>query len=70
MGLPRACGGDPLWAHEHREAPWVFPAHAGVILKAFAAAEMGESLPRACGGDPQALLQLGMDDASSPRMRG
>ena len=48
----------------------MFPAYAGVILKALIMMLQIMSVPRVCGGDPEDKKDDDKDVGCSPRMRG
>ena len=50
--------------------PYLFPAHAGVILGCDCVCENYRAFPRACGGDPFSPYRWQKKNNFSPRMRG
>ena len=48
----------------------LFPACAGVILKANNTLKLKTSFPRMCGGDPLFLILIETSDGFSPHVRG
>ena len=51
-GVPRVCGGDPLYSYSLCRHHLVFPVYAGVIPILGVVSVPKDGVPRVCGGDP------------------
>ena len=61
LGVPRVCGGDPIFDVVIRFLSQVFPVYAGVIPQEDVEESISDRVPRVCGGDPKVSVSVCLD---------